>query len=238
MKNRYLILIMLMLALGYSKAQAQEAQIRDSIHILSYQQEVGDFSPLFYGKEQTRYAYSINGHPYYKSNKYRKGTLHFDNTIYVDVLLRLDSYKDELCVSNADGSIAVILDPIFLESALIDGERLIYFLPEHQKNAPKKGYYLIIHEKQLTIYKRNNCLLYESTSDGSKVNRSFKQSIDYFLEFNNEFYQIKNKGSLLRILKSHKKELNRFIKDSQLNFKENPDDFLKQTISEYERINK
>lgn len=238
MKLKSVLILLTTICLAESlNAQTARTERADSASIRSYQDKVGIYSPLFYGKESYKYPHNISGSPFYGSEKYIAGALYYDKNIYLHTLLRLDTYRDELCVSNPEGNVSIVLNSFLVDSAFINGEKLIYYHTEEKRNAPKSAYYIELHSGQSILYKKNSCKLLESTNESRVVSRKFSQSSEYYLDIHNEFYRITSKNSLLKALKTHKKELNRFIKNNRLNYKKETDLFLIQTIREYERLN-
>jgi hypothetical protein len=171
------------------------------------------------GRILLNYDKSIEGNDRFFFDKYYSGTVKFDNQIYNDILLNYDAYKDELIINpnNESGSDVIVLTK----------EKVDYFSLKEKKyvninyndfKTPDfiKGFYeekiiganFILYIKN--IKNRKDLII------GDKLFDDFNSSIHYYLKYNEQFYEISSKKSIVAILPEYKKMINEFYSSNQL----------------------
>jgi len=220
-----------MLILGFGRLSAQDAVI-DSAAI-SYIHASENFSTLFYGTEYEGFPRAKN-HPYLKDEQYTKGRLLYQQVAYPEALLRLDLYRDELIV-RTPGFRSIVLVPENVGFAELHGKRIVYFQKDNSPGCPATGYYLMLYAGDCKVMEKKHAQMIEKTEPG-RLERFFELSSRYYLYVNGVYYPVKNKSGLLKVLNPYKKELKRFISSQNLNFRRNAEQFLTQTVQEFERI--
>ena len=70
-----------------------------------------------------------------------------------------------------------------------------------------------------------------------KLDDSFDQSVKYYIRKEGVYYTVRSKGSVLKVLKSKKKELARYIKRRKLDFKHAPEEAIVAVVRQYEQLN-
>ena len=70
-----------------------------------------------------------------------------------------------------------------------------------------------------------------------KLDDSFDQSVKYYIRKEGVYYTVRSKGSVLKVLKSKKKELARYIKRRKLDCKHAPEEAIVAVVRQYEQLN-
>ena len=83
---------LLVLLLGLPARAQTPAETR------SFQQEAGDRSILFRGKQATVYERQANGTPYWSSATFSPGTITYEGNLYDDVLVNIDAVAGTVTV--------------------------------------------------------------------------------------------------------------------------------------------
>lgn len=65
---------------------------------------------------------------------------------------------------------------------------------------------------------------------------SFSQSVKYYILKEGVYHAVRSKGSVLKVFKSKKKELARYIKQQKLDFRHAPEEAIVSVVREYERL--
>ena len=211
---------------------AGRQQLIDSSAV-EYLRTVEKQSLLYYGNDQVNYPRTSN-HPYLKNEQYVKARLSYHNVIYPDVFLRLDLSRNELIIRSPEFR-NIVLFPENVDFAELHGKHLIFFRHDNLPGCPSSGYYNLLYSGKCRILERNSAVLTEKTEFG-KLLRYFDLSTNYYLFKDGVYFQIKNENGLLKILSTYKKELKRFISTNHLQFKRDAEEFLIQTIKEYEKL--
>ena len=234
----------LLLFFGCGLLYAQEVVNNESIDVsaVEYLNTVDIYSPLYYGKEQENYHYLMLNHPtlrtlnhsYLVDSKYEKSRLSYRNVIYPEVLLRLELYRDELIVLAPDFR-NIVLIPESVDFVEMHGQKIIYFTGDSLPGCPANGYYVIVHSGNCLVLKKQGANLMTSASS-IKLEYFFTFFTKYYLLKDDTYHSIKNRRTLLNVLQPHKRELKRFMSSNKLNFRQNADILISQTVKEYEKI--
>lgn len=145
--------------------------------------------------------------------------------------MRLDLMNNELVVLAPDKTGMIVLDPLRLKYADLFGYRLFFLIPDRSNKLPTEGYYMQFYGGKYSLYKR-----YTYPSFVASI-QNVKQTITYYIYVDGKFHKINNKGSLLKVLKTNKEELEQFIKDNKLNFSKDKDESFALVVQYYEKLN-
>lgn len=191
---------------------------------------------IYHGKEQLKYPTSIKNHPYLKSEKYVPGDLSFEGILYKGVKMRLDLYKNELLLLSPDNRYNIVLPSDRVDYAEFHGYHIFYRYPDERSGNLPEGYYLRLYEGKCTVLGKWSCILSKMIKD-MRLDESFDQSVRYYILKEGVCYTVRSKGSVLRVLKSKKKELARYIKRRKLDFKHAPEEAIVAVVRQYEQLN-
>ena len=212
MKNSFFIIIILVFSL---RMQAQEAEIKD------YIDRSGVAVLLYTGKEELRYPSLIRGHPYLDTDQYRDGDLMYAGRLYSGIRLRLNTHTDELTVLSPHYN-DIIVSSDLMEYARLPEYTIIYNreFPKNEVktgNALPSGYYARMATKKYPVYRREVRYPTRST-DGIYVELVFKMQSRLYIYKDGIYHSVRSKGSVLKLFKDKKKELNRYAKQTGLSF--------------------
>lgn len=225
---RKLLGLLCVCALAIVTARAQDA-------VADYTSAAAGQCVIYHGKEQLKYPTSIKNHPYLKSDKYVAGNLSFEGILYKDVKMRLDLYKNELLLFSPDNRYNIVLPNDRVDFAEFHGYHVFYRYPDGRADNLPEGYYLWLHEGKCTVLGKWSCILSKTIKD-MQPEDSFDQSVKYYIKKEGVYYTVKSKRSVLKVFKSRKKELARYIKQQKLDFKHAPEEAIVAVVKEYERI--
>ena len=230
------VLLFCFIILGCVRLFAQDTEQRLLIDgsIREYMQIVKDKSTLYYGIEQKGYLRSIH-HPYFVSAEYVKARLSYRQIIYPEVSLRLDLNRNELVILSPEGQ-NIVLFPENVDYAELYGRNVIFFRADSMPGCPSSGYYFVLHSGKCTVMEKQSCTTKKKENMSGDIEYSFPLSINYYLYKDGIYHKIKNKKSLLNVLKPYKKELRRFISSNRLQFRRNAVELLTWTVNEYEKL--
>ena len=226
---RKLLGLLCVCALAIVTARAQDA-------VDDYVSSAAGQAVIYHGKEQLKYPTSIRNHPYLKSEKYVPGDLSFEGILYKDVKMRLDLYKNELLLLSPDNRYNIVLPSDRVDYAEFHGYHIFYRYPDERSGNLPEGYYLRLYEGKCTVLGKWSCILSKTIKD-MKLDDSFDQSVKYYIRKEGVYYTVRSKGSVLKVFKSKKKELARYIKRRKLDFKHAPEEAIVAVVRQYEQLN-
>ena len=227
-------IIAFLLGIGTLSAQEQHRPI-DSLSI-EYLNTASGYATLYYGIEYEGYTYARN-HPYMTKAPCSKALLSYRDVLYPEVCLRLDLWKDELCVLSPDSRYYVLFSEDVEYAEFLD-KHIIYHKKDTFPNSPSTGYYFLLYDGDCKVLEKKYATLIQK----DKVVRTEWTVLDfdiktrYYLFKDGEFHLIKNKNALIKTLYPYKKELKHFISSRRLSFKKNASEMLIQTTGEYEKL--
>ena len=214
--------------------RAQETEIKD------YLNRSGIETLVYTGKEELQYQYpNLRGHPYLDTNEYREGELLYDGRLYPGVRLRLNTHTDALSIlSPINYGIIVSSDQV--EYARLSAYTILYIRqsPSMEVKAGKalpEGYYACIPMKKHPVYRRE--VRYpERKIEWMQVEWSFKLQSRLYIYKNGIYHSVGSKGSVLKLFKDKRAELNRYAKTERLNFRKDKVQSVVALVSYYESM--
>lgn len=248
MRSRpYLPLIWGILCLVVSKNSfSQETKIDSSQkgalnNTLSlYYASIGKQSSLYNGTEYTYYDPIITGNAYFADIKaFTPGTLNYNGVIFRQVPMLYDIYSDQVVILlyNHFTKIALVKEKV--KSFDYSGHHFIYINTDTLINniTLQSGYYDELYNgRSQVLAKREKNV--QTTSSQSNLEQYFNEIKSYYLRKNNVYYSINSKGSMLDVLKDKKKQLQQYIRASEINFRKNPEGAMVKIASYYDQISK
>jgi hypothetical protein len=206
--------------------------------VILYNSSIGNQSPLFNGPEYFFYDPLIKGNAYFMDiNGFTPGSVSYDGAYYTGVPMLYDLYSD---------AVVVLLYNHFSKYTLVKEKvKSFDFLDHHFININadtlsgnseiKSGYYDELYRgKSAVLVKRVKSI--QNSTGGTGVEKYFDASRALYLKKGNTYYSVTGQSSLLNILKNKKKELQQYIKTSQIVFRSNPEQAMVEIITYYDHL--
>lgn len=187
---------------------AQEQRLFDE-----YLREAGDRAEMFVGKMETGYASTVFiNHPYWLSDEFLVGEVRYKGMLYKNVLLRYDAFLNQLVVKTPEKQANVYIPMHAVEGFSIGG--LVYAKHDDEFMAVHyDGSHMELLEQMRVKMKEN--------MNHENLQYEFKRNVNYYLLNDGRMYEVTNMRSVLKLYPGLEKELKRFSKMNNLNFKEN-----------------
>ena len=164
---------------------------------------------------------------------YSEGTLLYDGILYKGVQLRLDLHRDELVVLAPSRINGIILESERVGYADLRGYRNIHIRPGNPKYNLPGGYYQILYSGGIEVLKKETFQYH--TSENAFVNRVVR----YYIEKEGVYHRVDaRKGPVLRLLKEHRVELKRFIRQAGIVFRNDPEKAVETVAAEYDALHR
>jgi len=112
--------------------------------------------------------------------------------------------------------------------------RLIFDSATHSQM--QTGFYNLLYDGKTALYRKDSKIIKENSASVQGLNEYTVESREYFIKKDNQFYTIKNKKSLIVVLKNKKKEILQFIKKDKLNLRKDKNDALITIVAYYDGI--
>jgi hypothetical protein len=200
-----------------------------------YYKNLGEESPLYTGSEYLEYAYTLQeGHPFFGAANFINGNINLDGMIFHDVPMLYDIVKDQL----------IILDFQRVHKINLPADRIQqFFLLDHlfvhltngASDPIKTGFYDQLYKGKIKLLAKRKKRISEKYSNVEISKVVTSQNI-YYIKKDGVYYTIKNKSSLLAVLKSKKKEVQQYLKTNNIKFKMEPERAMIMAVKYYDQI--
>ena len=219
------ILLFIFLSQG-SIAQPQtisQVQLADSslAHaIKTYDIAIGRNSFLYTGRVYNNKYSSVQGHQFFMDDYWEEGLIWYKGQQFDSVNLMYEIFNDEVLVESftSRGALAPIkLHTADVVSFKVFGHIFVRLQPDSSQSI-KAGFYDVLFDgNTVQLYSRRSKEIVKS-NDVNTVAESFIQKDKYYIFKDGQYYQVKKKGTVLKVLEDHKKELKKFVKANMLSF--------------------
>ena len=231
-------LIYIVLCLFFSLSIYGQSDIKSSQDNALKQEWVDEanfYAVLFTGKEQIKYPFSYENHPFYIQKEPINGFLTYDGVDYPLVGLRWDTYRDDMIAISSDQRFNVILVPERFSEAGFQDNHLFFIDANKASGIPKSGYFLNLYDNKYKVWAKPFALLNNKHVEQRAVNY-FTFHKHYYIQKGETYYAVKNLSGIYRVFADKKKELKQYVKKNNLNFRASPDNIIPLIVREYERL--
>ena len=219
-------------------AQKQEDMTTVDERSRLYLDVAKNHASIFSGKEEPKYIAKTVNHPYLDTDEFRMGTLCVDGCVYPNILMRLNQDIEELAVLSPNRIFSVQIPREQLDYAIIDSMYIVYKRPvSADGRVLPEGYYVRVYDGERQVWKRKVSFLNTRIVDRT-VEYLFESSTKIYLYIDEVYYPVSNKRSVLKLFASKKKELEKMLKQSGINYGKNPEKAIVAIASYYDELNK
>ena len=201
------IVLWIMGCLFCGVVNAQEQQLFDE-----YLREAGDRAEMFVGKMETGYSsMAFINNPYWADEEFLSGEVRYKGLLYKNVLLRYDAYLKQLVVKTPVKQSNVYIPMHLVEGFAIEG--IVYAKYNDEFMA------VLYDGSQIDMVEQMRVSLKENMNH-DKLQYEFKRKATYYLLSDGRMHEISNMRSVLKLYPGFEKELKRFAKVNNLDFRE------------------
>ncbi len=203
-----------------------------------YERSLGEQSGIYRGPGYIGHPYpTTNGHPFFETPDQTIGTIYYDGMLYKDIPIWYDLVKDQVIVLHTDG-----LSKISLHNEKIDYFSLYNHLFIHIKKDTSNtsflsaGFYDRVYQgKTEVLVMRSKGSLKDATTQGIFI-KILKQKNDFYIKKGEKYYPVESAGSVLKALGSKQKEIQEFLKKSNVKFRKDPENAIVRMVGYYDLL--
>lgn len=183
-----------------------------------YMRELDAAAAIYTGNAYIPDRRLSEGHVFFVENGWNKGSVVYGGVYYEDIPVLYDLVKDEIVILYHDGKSKITLHPENVDRFSLLGHSFIR-LP----HVPIKGrdmaagFYDLLYDGEAKVLVKRTKLIKEDISSGT-FRRFTEQDNRLYIKKGNVFYNVKSKGSVLRVFKDKKRELRKFLKNNKVQF--------------------
>lgn len=189
-------------------------------------------SHIFNGTEYRDYRPIKDEHPLFFVD-WVDGSVFYDGEVYENIPLLYDLSTDNLITEHYSSRQKIELIDSKIESFRLQKYHFVHLRDDRLR----KGFYELVYDGTTKVYMRRQKALQQSLA-GTEIRRTFEEKELYYIFKQGNYYSVKNKKSVLGVLKEQKSELNKFIGKNHIRFKQNREKSIAQVAEYYDSINK
>ena len=204
----------------YTHIRAQD------VSVMNYLQQAGIYAEIYNGKREIVYNPSqYENLPYYMNPDFTEASVIYKKNYYPKQKVRLDLFKEQLVILSPEKQYGIILNPQHVEKVQMYNKTFVWLAPPKESGL-KTGYYIqLLEGGKMQLFCKENYSSEQRIQDRVTVNY-FSRKVRYYLSYNNRYHTVKDKGSFSKLFPQYKMQINSFVQDNQLNFKQNTEKSL------------
>ena len=214
-RRRFHLSTLCLTIICYANISAQD------LSVTNYLQEAGMYAEIYNGKMEAAYnPLQYENLPYYVNTDFTEATVIYRKNYFPNQKVRLDLFKEQLIILSPEKQYGIILNFQQVEKVSMYNKIFVPLTPPKESGL-KTGYYMqLLDGEKMQLFCKENYTFEQRIRENVVVN-GFNHKIRYCLLYNNRYYTVRNKGSFSKIFPQYKKQINAFVHDNQLNFKQN-----------------
>ena len=200
-----------------------------------YRTSLGENSTLYKGRVYVGLNKLIKGHQFLDTDEWQPGSLYYKGNWYRDVPMLYDIFRDELVIQHTNGFLKIQLLKSELDKFHFLNSTFVNIQDSSSlKTLPSPGVYEKVYGGEVSVFVKRRKLVKETIQE-MEVKREFEQTNQYFIQKENQYHEVKRKGSVLRVLKEHKKEIRKRMREEGIKFRRNPEAAIVKMVNFYEQ---
>lgn len=188
---------------------------------------------LYMGRQYMGHASNIKGSAYFLSSLMNKGDLCYEGVWHHDIPLLFDMHTDDLITVNEEGA-RFVLNKTKINAFIIEGHEFEKI--EKDGKEETSGFYKRLTKagKAVAYVKIDKVLKKEV--DNAGVEKIFEENIKYYINVGGKMWYVKKEKDILSVLKDKQSLLLEYKKANNLSFRNNPQDFIIQSVNYYNKL--
>ena len=245
--KRLIVSLLILIGMPYTRAYCQSeiqdsSQIQPSINqaIGIYYKAIGENAHLYNGSEYLQYIVynpTPDRNPFFQNIFMQNGTVQYDGTVYHDVPLTYDVYKDALISLryNWNYRIKLVTDKIgFFDLA---GHHFVLINEDSTASLPDgTGFYEELYNgKSLSVLAKRKRKK-EDRLYSAEFTTYFLPNDHYYVKKGGNYYPVNSKSSVLDVFQDKKKDIRKYLRKNNISFKPSPETGIVSAAAYYDQI--
>jgi hypothetical protein len=178
------------------------------------------------------------GFPYFKSNLSTTGSVSYDGLHYDSILMTYDLVGDELIIFHPVGNFPINLIKNKVDSFSLYGHSFIHIKTDSQSVLPGNGFFDQLYSSPAITFLAKRRKSIQEMGTSSTIETKVHQKTTYYISKKGVAHVIRNKNSVLNLMKERKSELQQYIKRNSIRFKKNFEADVLSTVKYYDQLMK
>lgn len=201
-----------------------------------HRKTLGSQSPIYNGSRYAAPKQTFEQHPYFSSEDWLTGTVHYDGEFFSDVALMYDLLSDAVITEHLPSGHAIQLVPGKLKKFSIAGHTFEKIINDSSSSGlPRTGFYDVLYAGNTKVVASRQKFLREKI-EVRVITVTYEERNRYFILRDGIFFPVRSKGSVLKVLENRRQELKRFLKRERIIFSDNRELALKRLAEHYDNV--
>jgi hypothetical protein len=230
---------------GKSVGQARKDSGANSQAIAStisfFNNAIGKQSRVYNGIGNDPYPRTIEGSAYFMDTATMvKGSIVYEGNRYDNVPLQYDLFGDLLISYFSDGFSRYSFLKEKVNTFDLLGHHFVHLLPDGAGGKIlADAFYDDLYDHRLQVIARREKTLQSgplTNNNDKNYQEHFESAVSYYLRKDGVYHKVGSEGSFMDVLKDHKKELKRHLKESNIKFRKEPEKVMQLLAGYYEQL--
>lgn len=202
-----------------------------------YFQSLGEQSGIYRGAEYTGFPYKLNnGHQYFETQFPVKGSVYYDGILYNDIPMWYDLVKNQVIVQFIDGFSEIKLHNELIDYFSIYDHHFVHLGRDKiGDNVLSEGFYDLVYVGKTQVLVKRSKETLKEVSTGIALTL-LKQKNEFYLIKEGVYLPIKSQSSVLNALGSKQKEIQEFLRKSNVKFRKDPENAIVRMVKYYDLL--
>ncbi len=197
-----------------------------------YNASIGEGAAIYNGPEYEGNDLTIAGNPFYLNKNFVFGSVIYMGYRYDSIVMAYDCFRDELILAYplANEFFAIVPVKSRIDAFRIHGHEFVQIREaDKYPGITETGFFDVIYSGEHRILARREKIAARYVT-GNYLQR-FEPDDYYYIRKDGVYHRVQRRAGLLNLFKENKRELKRFIRQSNYDFKDGTDAFLRSVGS-------
>ncbi len=240
MKNRIVVFIALSLSLA-TRTFGQPG-LPDSLQPAAknaadiYYKAIGENNHLYNGSEYVAFPYTAEKNPFFKSVIVANGSINYDGTLYNEVPLVYDIFRDEVITNRYKENYRIKLVNEKIGYFFLSGHEFIRIVKDsNNSTVPETGFYDRLYNGKVTALSRRVKKMGDTVTSSGTVTHYFEAD-QYFIKKEGIYYPVHNKKTTLSVFRDRKKDVQKLLRKNKIKFKQDHEAWIVKAAEYYDQL--
>ena len=240
--------ILLFLSIAPFGSVHSQTYVADTVFVLSavknarevYTRSLGVGSHLLNGIQYKEYNphHDDVGHPYFVSDDWVEGTVHYDGDVYEGVAILYDLVREKVVIEHPYAGIKLELISEKIKCVDLPGHRFVRIDADTVKNSPiRTGFYDLLYDGRTKFYAKRQKTKKEEIV-GMEIKVTFSKNDHLYICKRGQYVPVKSKSSVLDVLEDRKAEVRKYIRKNKIRFRKGREQAISRVVSFYDESGK
>jgi hypothetical protein len=228
---------------GQTTTQSDSSALQNTLHqtTANFYIAIGQQSRLYSGHEYLPYDRTIKGTALYpfEADTWASGEVNYDGITYNSVPMMYDVYKDVVVVLLYNHFSMYTLLNERVHDFTFSGHHFVRVNADSlvkDNSGISMGFYDQLYGGKTEVLAKRIKTIQNSTNIAVSLETYFIAKSEYYFRKGDTYYKVSSQGSFLNVLKDKKAALQKYIKDNNINFRQDPEVAMASLAAYYDQI--